>query len=68
MTEQGSILGQRLRVELPDVDRWSRTHLGAGVNTVLFCEGHLSTVHLGLGTASWAATAKGQAGVLMKPS
>jgi hypothetical protein len=39
-----AVVGRRLRVEIADVDRWSRTYLAAGIDAVLFCDGHLSTV------------------------
>jgi hypothetical protein len=44
MTDHDRAYGNRFKVDLVDVDRWSRNHLGSGVKGVLFCEGHLSTV------------------------
>lgn len=44
MTDDERVFGDRFRVDVADVDRWSRIHLGSGVNAVLFCDGHLSTV------------------------
>jgi len=44
MDNSDAVVGRRLRVEIADVDRWSRTYLAAGVGAVLFCDGYLSTV------------------------
>lgn len=44
MTEGDAVLGRRLRVEIADLDRWCRTHLGGGVDKVPFRDGYLSTV------------------------
>jgi Phosphotransferase enzyme family len=44
MDKGHAVVGRRLRVEVADVDRWSRTHLTAGIDAVLFCGGYLSTV------------------------
>ena len=35
---------RRVRVDPTDLDRWCRTHLGAGARRVLFSHGYLSTV------------------------
>lgn len=44
MTEGEAELGRRVHVEPTDLDHWCRTHLHAGVGSVLFSEGYLSTV------------------------
>ncbi len=44
MTEETTEFGHRLRVKVANVDRWAQSHLGAGIESVLFCEGWLSTV------------------------
>ena len=44
MDNGDAVVGRRLRVEIADVDRWSRTYLAAGIDAVLFCDGYLSTV------------------------
>jgi hypothetical protein len=43
---QGSeaVLGRRISVKVIDVDRWCHTYFGAGIESVLFCDGYLSTV------------------------
>jgi hypothetical protein len=48
-----AVLGRRIRVQVAEVDRWTRTYLGAGIDAVLFCEGYLSTV-LGVALSSGA--------------
>jgi Phosphotransferase enzyme family len=44
MDTSDPVVGRRLQFEIGDVDRWCRTYLGAGIDAVLFCDGHLSTV------------------------
>jgi hypothetical protein len=44
MDSWDAVIGRHLRVELAQVDQWSRTYLDAGIESVLFCDGHLSTV------------------------
>ena len=44
MDNGDAVVGRRLQVEIADVDRWTRTHLGAGIDAVRFCDGYLSTV------------------------
>lgn len=44
MADDDAVLRRRVQVEASDLDQWCRTHLAAGIGSVLFSEGHLSTV------------------------
>jgi hypothetical protein len=44
MDNGDAVIGRRIGVEVAQVDRWSRIYLDAGIESVLFCDGHLSTV------------------------
>jgi hypothetical protein len=44
MDNGDAVIGSLLRVEVAQVDRWTRTYLDAGIKSVLFFNGHLSTV------------------------